>query len=63
MKDTVEWMFTFTNGGWNTVWAASKEEAIKLANKKYEDLKPIAKTFVEVEKNKEAYKMALNAFY
>jgi hypothetical protein len=63
MKNKVEWMFTFTNGGWNTVWAASKEEAIKLANKKYGDLHPIEMTFLEVEKNKEAYKMALNAFY
>ena len=32
-----EWMFTFEEGGWNTVWAKTKRGAIKAAVEKYKD--------------------------
>lgn len=59
----VEWMFTFEGGGWNTVFAVSREEAIKLANEKYGRLKPIEKSFMEVEKNKEVYNNNMSLFW
>ena len=32
-----EWMFTFEEGGWNTVWAKTRRGAIKAAAEKYKD--------------------------
>lgn len=32
-----EYMFTFEEGGWNTVWAKTKRGAIKMAIKEYKD--------------------------
>lgn len=32
-----EWVFNFTGGGWNSVFAYTKEEAIELAKAKYND--------------------------
>ncbi len=32
-----EWMFTFEEGGWNTVWAKTKRGAIKAAAEEYKD--------------------------
>jgi hypothetical protein len=61
-QNKVEWMFTFEGGGWNAVFAVSREEAIKLANEKYGNLKPNEKSFMEVEKNKEVYKNYLSLF-
>lgn len=31
----VEWEFNFVGGGWNTVWARTREEAIQLAKEEY----------------------------
>jgi hypothetical protein len=62
-QNKVEWMFTFEGGGWNAVFAVSREEAIQLANEKYGRLKPIEKSFTEVEKNKEVYKNYLSMFW
>lgn len=62
-QNKVEWMFTFEGGGWNTVFAVSREEAIKLANEKYGRLKPIEKSFMEVEKNKEVYNNNMSLFW
>jgi len=62
-QNKVEWMFTFEGGGWNTVFAVSREEAIKLANEKYGRLKPSEKSFMEVEKNKEVYNNYLSLFW
>ena len=56
-------MFTFEGGGWNSVFAVSKKDAIKLANEKYGRLKPIDKSFMEVEKNKQVYKNYLSSFW
>ena len=62
-QNKAEWMFRFEGGGWNAVWAVSREEAIQLANEKYGRLKPIEKSFMEVEKNKEVYKNYLSMFW
>ena len=59
----VEWMFTFEGGGWNSVWAINKDEAINLADEKYGRLKPIKDSFMEVEKNKGVYKNYLSLFW
>lgn len=59
----VEWMFTFADGGWNTVWAESRDEAIKKANEEFGNYKPIADSFKEVEKNKGLYNNYLSMFY
>ena len=34
-----EYMFTFEEGGWNTVWAKTKRGAIKSAAEEYKDSK------------------------
>jgi len=42
-----EYMFNFTSGGWNTVWAKTKRSAIAKANEIYTkpDLRPDSKSF------------------
>lgn len=62
-KNEVEWMFTFEGGGWNSVWAINKDEAIRLANEKYLALRPNKDSFMEVEKNKGVYKNYLSLFW
>jgi hypothetical protein len=37
LKKPVEWLFNFVNGGWNSVMATSKGNAIELAEKEYAD--------------------------
>jgi len=32
-----EWMFTFEEGGWNTVWAKTRRGAVKQAAEEYKD--------------------------
>lgn len=62
----IEWMFFFEGGGWNSVYATTKGEAINEANKKYkgsETLIPIPSSFKKVKSNPELYKSAINLFY
>jgi|694.fasta_scaffold41895_2 hypothetical protein len=61
-QNKLEWMFTFVEGGWNAVFAISKEEAIQLAKEKFGHLQINQHSFMEVEKNKEVYKSYLNSF-
>jgi len=35
VKTKEEWLFGFKGGGWNSVYAITREEAIKLADEKY----------------------------
>lgn len=35
-----QWLFNFTGGGWNSIYALDKEEAIKLAGTRYHDCNP-----------------------
>jgi hypothetical protein len=58
-----EWMFNFIGGGFNTVYATTKDKAIKLAKITYPNTQINESSFIEVEKNPEAYQMALNAFF
>ena len=62
-QNKVEWMFSFDGGGWNALFAVNREEAIIMANEKYGKLKPIEKSFMEVEKNKDVYKNYLSMFW
>jgi len=59
-----EWMFTFEEGGWNTVWAKTKRGAIKVAVEKYKDsdgLTPRPQSFhIATDKGLER---ALSLFY
>jgi hypothetical protein len=58
----VEWMFNFSNGGWNTVWAVTAEEAYSLASKEYH-WEITKSSFRKVEENREDYESALRAFW
>jgi len=57
-------MFTFESGGWNTVWATSKLEAIEEALEEYkdrDDLKPRVDSFVVA--TDDGIKSAMSLFY
>ncbi len=59
-----EYLFTFAEGGWNTVWAKTKRSAVKKAIKKYEytdKLNPIVDS-VRLA-NKEVLESAMSTFY
>ena len=62
-SQTKEWMFNFSGGGWNTVWAASQEEAIEKVNKEFGYLNPLLHTIKKVEDNIEAYNIAMSNFW
>lgn len=57
------WMFNFTTGGWNTVYAKTKRGAIAKAAKEYKNtnLIPNPKTFAVA--TDDAMKNALSSFY
>jgi hypothetical protein len=59
-----QYMFSFEEGGWNTVWAKTKRGAIKVALKEYKDsdtLNPRISSFhVATESGLEA---AMSLFY
>ena len=59
-----EYMFTFAEGGWNTVWASSRKSAIKAAVVKYKDfptLNPIPSSVHPA--TKEGLLGAMSLFY
>jgi hypothetical protein len=63
-RERKQFMFTFEGGGWNTVWAVTKQEAIKLAMDKYkesEKLNPIAESFHETTER--GLSGAMSSFY
>lgn len=37
LEGEVEWLFNFEGGGWNSVYAKTKEEAIKKAHHEYDE--------------------------
>ena len=58
------YMFSFVEGGWNTVWAKTKKGAIKIAIKQYksnENLTPIPSSFHK--ETPKSLKSALSLFY
>ena len=61
---TKEYMFTFEEGGWNTVWAKTKRGAIKAALKEYKDSEGLTVRVGSVHKSTErGMKAALSLFY
>jgi hypothetical protein len=67
IKERKEWLFNFKEGGWNSVYAITREEAIKLADEEYAEdraigcLIPDHKTFrVSTPKD---YQNLLSLFY
>ena len=59
-----EYIFTFEEGGWNTVWASTKQNAIDKAVKEYEytdKLNPIVDS-VRLA-NKDVLQAAMSTFY
>ena len=65
-NDRKEYMYNFTNGGWNTEFATSADEAYKRAVDRWNGsttLVPIRSSFVLVEENEEQYKSNLRSFW
>lgn len=59
-----EYMFTFEEGGWNTVWAKTKRGAIKAALKEYKSCDGLTVRVDSVHKATESgLKTAMNLFY
>ena len=59
-----EYMFTFEEGGWNTVWAKTKKGAIKAAIKEYKSSDGLTVRVDSVHKATESgLKAAMNLFY
>ena len=59
-----EYMFTFEEGGWNTVWAKTKKGAIKAALKEYKSSDGLTVRVDSVHKSTESgLKAAMNLFY
>lgn len=61
-----QYIFTFEDGGWNSVYAQSKAEAIQTAQEKYKDssmLEPDPKSFFLKKDDEEAYDMLLSLFH
>lgn len=66
MSERKEYIFTFEGGGWNSVYAASEEKAIKAAMEEYKDstsLNPIPSSFLLKEDNEDVYDNLLSLFY
>lgn len=63
-KKNKEYMFTFEEGGWNTVWAKTKKRAIKAALKEYKDSPGLTVRVSSVHKSTESgLKSAMSLFY
>ena len=61
---TKEYMFTFEEGGWNTVWAKTKKGAIKAALKEYKGRDGLTVRVDSVHKATESgLKAAMGLFY
>jgi hypothetical protein len=61
-----QYIFSFTDGGWNSVYASSIEEAKEVALKEYEDstlLTPDLDSFWAKEGNEESYDILLKSFW
>ena len=59
-----EYMFTFEEGGWNTVWAKTKKGAIKAALKEYKGRDGLTVRVDSVHKATESgLKSAMGLFY
>ena len=59
-----EYMFTFEEGGWNTVWAKTKKGAIKAAIKEYKSSDGLTVRVDSVHKATESgLKAAMGLFY
>lgn len=59
-----EYMFTFEEGGWNTVWAKTKKGAIKAAIKEYKSSDGLTVRVDSVHKATESgLKSAMGLFY
>ena len=59
-----EYMFTFEEGGWNTVWAKTKKGAIKAALKEYKSCDGLTVRVDSVHRATESgLKTAMNLFY
>ena len=59
-----EYMFTFEEGGWNTVWAKTKKGAIKAALKEYKGRDGLTVRVDSVHKATESgLKAAMGLFY
>ena len=59
-----EYMFTFEEGGWNTVWAKTKKGAIKAALKEYKSSDGLTVRVDSVHKSTESgLKAAMGLFY
>ena len=66
MSEMKQYIFTFEGGGWNSVYATSKEEAIEKALEEYKDspsLNPVPSSFFLREDNEEVYQNLLSLFY
>jgi hypothetical protein len=60
-----EWFYLFKDGGWNSEYATSKEEAILLAKERWKHLPELTideKSFKLVEENKKQYETLLSNF-
>jgi len=61
-----EYFYYFENGGWNSEFATSIEEARQIAEERWahlDSLTPAPKTFQPVKGNEAHYKSLLNMFY
>jgi len=61
-----EYFYYFENGGWNSEFATSIEEARQMAEARWAhlaDLTPAPKTFKPVKGNEAHYRSLLNMFY
>ena len=59
-----QYMFTFEEGGWNTVWAKTKRGAIKAALKEYKDSVGLTVRVGSVHKSTESgLQSAMSLFY
>ena len=61
-----EWIFTFEGGGWNSVWAETREEAIQKAIEEYEysdTLNPKADSFWRRDLHEDRYDNLLRLFW
>lgn len=59
-----QYMFTFEEGGWNTVWAKTKRGAIKAALKEYENSDTLNPRIDSVHlATEEGLRTAMSLFY
>ncbi len=61
-----QYILQFEGGGWNSVYARSRSQAIKFAADEYKDsslLNPIESSFFLKSENEEAYESLMSLFY